>query len=87
MKPMHFSQLLTAAVLVAASLPSLANQPNMEAALASLQQARESLQNATIDKGGHRVRALKMVNQAIAEVKAGIEYDKTHLSPNENKKK
>jgi hypothetical protein len=52
-----------------------------------LQQARDSLQNATADKGGHRVRALRTINQAIAEVKTGIEYDRTHQSRNENQKR
>ncbi|MBL8402252.1 hypothetical protein [Accumulibacter sp.] len=66
---------------------TLADQPNMEAALASLQQAKESLQRATLDKGGHRVKAIKAVDAAIAEVKAGIEFDRTRQSRNENQKK
>jgi hypothetical protein len=49
-----------------------ANQPNMEAALNSLYNARDSLQHAEHNKGGHRVNALNLVNQAIEEVKAGI---------------
>ena len=50
-------------------------QPMMTKALNSLEDARRSLDNATADKGGHRVKALGLVNDAIAEVKAGIEFD------------
>jgi len=52
-------------------------QPHMEAALASLQSAQASLQRASADKGGHRVRAMNFVNSAINEVRAGIAYDNT----------
>ena len=69
---------LLAALTLALSAPSFADQPNMQAALASLQQAKDSLERAEPDKGGHRVNAIKRVDQAIAEVKAGIEYDRTH---------
>jgi hypothetical protein len=49
-------------------------QPEMQAALEHLRQAKENLEKGAHDKGGHRVRALELVNQAIAEVNAGIEY-------------
>ncbi|MBL9108250.1 MAG: hypothetical protein JNM74_03220 [Myxococcales bacterium] len=61
-------------------------QPKMQAALAQLQAAKGSLQNATTDKGGFRVKALQNVNDAIDNVKKGIEYDNTHKSTDENKK-
>lgn len=54
------------------------DQPHMQAALDKLQSARSNLEAATDDKGGHRVKALDHVNKAIDEVKAGIEYDRTH---------
>ncbi len=50
-------------------------QPLMAKALNSLEEARKALDNATADKGGHRVKALALVNDAIVEVKAGIEFD------------
>ena len=50
-------------------------QPHMTAALAQLQSAKGSLQSATADKGGHRVKAIALTNQAIDEVKAGIDAD------------
>ena len=49
-----------------------AGQPNMQAALGDLRAARASLERAVPDKAGHRVRAIGLVNQAIAEVQAGM---------------
>lgn len=50
-------------------------QPMMKAALVNLNQAKNNLQNATADKGGHRVKALELVNQAIEQVEKGIAFD------------
>jgi len=49
-----------------------AAQPHMESALAALQSARSELQVAEANKGGHRVNAMHLVDQAMAEVRAGI---------------
>ena len=57
---------------------ALAAQPHMDAALSALQTARSELNAAIADKGGHRVKALADIDDAIHEVKAGIEYAKTH---------
>ena len=51
-----------------------ANQPNMQAALGSLQAARAELIQARPNKGGHRDRAISLVDQAINETRAGINY-------------
>ncbi len=48
-------------------------QPHMESALDHLQAARSELQAASANKGGHRVRAIDLVDQAIGEVEAGME--------------
>lgn len=53
-------------------------QPNMEAAMQQLRAAQASLQNASTDKGGHRVRAMQLIDQAMGEVEAGIRYDNRH---------
>jgi hypothetical protein len=50
-------------------------QPNMQAALSSLQQALGSLERATADKGGHRVKAMSLTRQAIDETRRGISFD------------
>ncbi|MBM5822493.1 MAG: hypothetical protein FJ082_08580 [Cyanobacteria bacterium K_Offshore_surface_m2_011] len=60
--------------LAVASGAAVAQQPNMQNALTALFSARSSLQMAAPNKGGHRDRAINLVNQAIAEVEAGIAY-------------
>jgi hypothetical protein len=55
-----------------------AYQGNMERALGSLRQALGELRQATANKGGHRVRAMELVNQAIAETQAGVEFADEH---------
>jgi hypothetical protein len=51
---------------------AIAAQPKMEAALHSLEHARGDLDAAEHDKGGHRVKALKLIDEAIEEVRLGI---------------
>jgi hypothetical protein len=67
----------TAAILPFAAMAGLtaagAAQPNMEAALRSLREARASLEKASADKAGHRVKAIDLVSQAIEQVRLGIE--------------
>jgi hypothetical protein len=66
--------LLTVGVIAGAA----PDQPFMRAARADLQTAKNQLQQATPDKGGHRVKAMSLVNQAIAQVNAGIAFDRRH---------
>ena len=49
-------------------------QPHMSASIGLLQSARAELAAATPNKGGHRERALGMIDQAIAEVRAGMAF-------------
>ena len=79
--PCRRDLLLMAAASVAAapalaltSTPTLAYQGNMERALSALGAAMQSLQAATPNKGGHRERALGLIDQAIAEVRAGMAF-------------
>lgn len=58
-------------------------QPLMVKALENLESAHKALENATADKGGHRVKALKLTKEAIDEVKKGIKFD----NKNDNEKK
>jgi hypothetical protein len=44
----------------------------MQAALRALRNANGELNAALPDKGGHRVNAINLVNQAITETEAGI---------------
>lgn len=64
------------------------DQPHMQAALDALKQAKAHLEQAAHDKGGHRVAALKAVDDAIRHTEMGIkagagnaekhEHDKDH---------
>ncbi|KRB60645.1 hypothetical protein ASE04_23855 [Rhizobium sp. Root708] len=70
--------LAAGSVAAMASSPALAEQGNMEAALRQLQNALNALHRATPNKGGHKERAAELVEQAMAEVQAGIDYAATH---------
>jgi hypothetical protein len=50
----------------------VAAQPHMVNALHALQNAQAQLQEASTDKAGHRVNAIRLINEAIGEVQAGI---------------
>jgi hypothetical protein len=51
---------------------AVAQQPHMYAALDALRTARSELQAALANKGGHRVKAIALIDQAIEETNAGI---------------
>jgi hypothetical protein len=53
---------------------ALAAQTYMLNARGDLQSALANLQQATANKGGHRVNAINLVKQAIGEVNLGIQY-------------
>lgn len=53
-------------------------QPHMKTALNHLEQAKVALEKATADKGGHRVKAIELTEEAIGQVREGIEYDNKH---------
>ena len=55
---------------------AIADQPHMKAARHHLEQAREELQKAEKDKGGHREKAMDIIRHAIDEVQAGIDFDR-----------
>jgi hypothetical protein len=74
-KPIFAVIMLLGIVAIAGAVP---DQPNMQAARGNLMNARSELQKAIADKGGHRVKALALVNSAIAEVNAGIAFDRRH---------
>lgn len=74
--------LATSVVTVALTLASVAGyhaladepQPHMHAALHHLQEAKKELDMAAHEKGGHRGKALELTQNAIEEVKAGIQF-------------
>ena len=64
--------------LILPSRTKAADQPHMQAAIEALRTAQRELQAATTDKGGHRAKALGLVNNAISEVEKGIAFDRKH---------
>jgi hypothetical protein len=67
--------LIGVAVAMAASFAAgfaIAAQPHMQNALHALRNSKAELEAALPDKAGHRVKAIGLVDQAIAEVQAGI---------------
>lgn len=53
---------------------ALAAQPHMRLALDALRTARAELSMAEANKGGHRVRAISLIDEAIDQVKDGMDY-------------
>lgn len=78
MKKMMMVAMISAVVGGFATQAFADKQPLMQKALNDLQEAHKALGNATADKGGHRVKAMALVAEAIQEVKAGLEFDNKH---------
>ena len=55
-----------------------AAQSHMLNARNHLRAARHQLEVAVADKGGHRERAIGIVDSALGEVNAGMEYSREH---------
>ncbi len=50
--------------------------PHIRAAIRELQAAKHELETAAHDFGGHRVEAIKAVDEAIKQLREALEYDK-----------
>ena len=50
--------------------------PEIRAAMASLQRSKEDLEKASHDFGGHRVAAIKAIDEALQHLRLALEYDK-----------
>lgn len=55
-------------------------QPHMRTALKYLRFAKDQLQRANTDKGGHRVKAIELTGAAIDQVQEGIKFDNRHAA-------
>jgi len=66
---------LVVGLLIGTALGSWAaiHQPHMRAALDALKSAKRELDSAEHNKGGHRVKALELVERAIEQTRKGIE--------------
>ena len=65
---------LMAMLLVLRRSAAEENQPHMQAALQHLQEAKEELNRAEHEKGGHREKALDLNDSAIKEVREGMRF-------------
>jgi hypothetical protein len=54
-------------------------QSHMEAALYDLRAARQELEKAVPNKGGHREKAIELTDRAIDQVKEGIESGERNI--------
>ena len=73
--------ILTLVVLLAGSFVAgrvHAAQNHMVAARDQLRAARSELHAAVADKGGHRERAIDIIDRAIAQVDEGINFAREH---------
>ena len=70
---------IVAALLVGGTIGiCAADEPHMRAALEHLREAREQLEKATPNKGGHREKAIELIDRAMGQVKEGIELGEHH---------
>lgn len=79
----HFLGVLV--LMVASGVLVLADQPRMVAARTNLNQAKAQLQAALRNKGGHRANAIAYINSAIAEINAGMRFDRRNNHAQVNK--
>jgi hypothetical protein len=78
----------TLAVLIGLSVYSLgrpaqthemsAHEPHMSAAMGHLEQAKSELERSAPNKGGHREKAIQLVNEAMQQVQQGEAYYEQH---------
>ena len=62
----------TAAAMISGSIATAyAAQPHMDRALDLLRAARAELNAASRNKGGHRAKAINLIDEAIKEVRLG----------------
>jgi hypothetical protein len=59
-------------LVAGAAVTAIAGQPNMQAALDNLISANGYLARAADNKGGHKVKAMALIDAAIREVRLGI---------------
>lgn len=75
MKKILITLFLSSVVMLSFNQSAFAmRQPAMERSLQVLQNAERILRKARPNKGGHRYKALKHIQEAMYEIRAGIEF-------------
>lgn len=59
-------------------VPGAERQPRMAQAMVELREARKQLHEARRDKGGHRQRALELIQEAMIQLREGINFANGH---------
>jgi hypothetical protein len=59
-------------------VPGAGTQPHMRNAVVQLREARKQLWDAKHDKGGHRAKAIELINDAIKQTREGIAFADGH---------
>ena len=54
------------------------HEPHMSAAYGHLEEAKAELDKAAPNKGGHRERAMQLVDQAMQQIEQGEQYYQQH---------
>lgn len=54
------------------------HEPHMSAAMGHLEQAKAELERATPNKGGHREKAMQLVDEAMQQVREGEQFYEQH---------
>lgn len=54
------------------------HEPHMSAAMGHLEQAKAELEKSTPNKGGHREKAMQLVDEAMQQVREGEQYYEQH---------
>jgi len=78
MKTLKTGVAIIAAIAALGLNSARADQPHMRAALEHLRAAKAELQSAEHNKGGWRMRAIRNVEQAIADTEKGMRWDRHH---------
>jgi hypothetical protein len=60
------------------NVPGADRQPHMHNAIVQLREARRQLREAKADKGGYRVRGLELIQQAMVQLREGINFANSH---------
>ena len=76
--PRTVLSLLVAVVIGSLLQNAFALQGHMNRALELLRSARSELDAASHDKGGHRTEAVRLIDEAIGQVKQGITAGEEH---------
>jgi len=60
------------------AVPGGERQPHMAQAIVHLREARRQLREAKHDKGGYRAQGLQLIQQAVVQLREGINFANTH---------